>query len=202
MQTASTGDEWDYVNNAIGMSEMAQIKGQSLQMLIDELNLIIGKLRNINLDNEIPDNSSITIKSGVEYDKLIFEYLPKLHHYIYKSCFKLFKDGHYTQVIEESVKAVFEYIRKKTNLKLDGANLINEVFSSNKPILSFGDLNDKNIYDEQIGFMNMVKAFFQGVRSPLAHTQGKKEKMIKTFEYLVMASLFCRRIDDTKKTTS
>jgi hypothetical protein len=48
----------------------------------------------------------------------------------------------------------------------------------------------------------MLKGFYQGVRHPLAHTQGKKEKMIKAFEYLVMASLLCRRIDDMKKTTT
>lgn len=113
----------------------------------------------------------------------------------------MFEDGYYTHVIEESVKAVFEYIRRKTGLKLDGTKLINEVFSTDNPILSFGDLDNESIRNEQVGFMQMLKGLFQGVRHPLAHTQGKKEKMIKAFEYLVMASLFCRRIDDTNKTT-
>jgi len=43
----------------------------------------------------------------------------------------------------------------------------------------------------------MLKGYIKGVRNPLAHTHGKQEEMNKAFEFLVMASLFCRRIDDS-----
>ena len=47
--------------------------------------------------------------------------------------------------------------------------------------------------------MEMLCAFAKGVRNPLAHTHGRSEEAQKAFEYLVMASLFCRRIDDAVK---
>jgi len=46
--------------------------------------------------------------------------------------------------------------------------------------------------------MEMLKGFYKGCRSPLAHTYGKKEDAQRAFEYMVMASLFCRRIDGAK----
>ena len=202
MKIQLTGTVWNALDSAVTLNDTAGIKGPSLRNVISELDKIIGQLESMNPDDDIPVDNSKQIKPGIEYDRVILGYLEKLHPYIYESCSNLFIDGHYTQAIEESVKAVYEYIRRKTNLDIDGENLVNKVFGKNKPILSFGSLDNKNIYNEQVGFMNMLKGFYQGVRHPLAHTQGKKEKMIKAFEYLVMASLFCRRIDDTNKITS
>lgn len=104
-------------------------------------------------------------------------------------------DGHYTQAVEEAAKAVFQYIRETTGLKSDGASLINSAFSLKNPILAFGDLNDENVRNGQVGFVEILKGFAKGVRNPLAHTHKRQEEMQKGFEYLVMASPFCRSID-------
>lgn len=201
MKVQLTGTVWNTLDSAVTLNDTAVIKGPSLRHVISELDKIIGSLNSMDPEDDIPKDKSKQIKPGIEYDRVILGYLEKLHPYIYKSCSKLFEDGYYTHVIEESVKAVFEYIRRKTGLKLDGTKLINEVFSTDSPILSFGDLDNESIRNEQVGFLQMLRGLFQGVRHPLAHTQGKKEKMIKAFECLVMASLFCRRIDDTNKNT-
>ena len=193
------GVQWNVLDSAVTLNVTSVIKAHSINSVISELDKIIGHLESLDPEDDIPEDSSKPIKPGMEYDKVVLAYLDRLHPYIKKSCSELFLDSHYTQAIEEAVKAVFEYIRKKTKLKLDGEDLINKVFSTSKPLLSFGGLNDQNILNEQIGFMKMLKGFYKGVRNPLAHTQGKKEIMIKAFEYLVMASLFCRRIDETKK---
>jgi len=81
---------------------------------------------------------------------------------------------------------------------LDGPKLAQQSFSLKNPILAFSDLSDKSKKDEQLGFMEMLAAFAKGVRNPLTHTHGKLEEQQKAFEYLCMASLFCRRIDDAK----
>jgi hypothetical protein len=47
----------------------------------------------------------------------------------------------------------------------------------------------------------MLAAVAKGVRNPLAHTHGKLEEQQKAFEYLCLASLFCRRIDDATPKT-
>ena len=108
----------------------------------------------------------------------------------------MFVRGHYTQAEEEAVKAGFSYIREKTGKSLDGTTLVEQAFSLRSPLLQFNDLSDQTKQNEQLGFMEMLKGYFRGVRHPLAHTHGKQEDKQKAFEYLTMASLFCRRIDD------
>jgi uncharacterized protein (TIGR02391 family) len=126
-------------------------------------------------------------------------YLHSLHPFIERGCAQLFIDSHYTQAVEEAAKAVFQYIRDKTGLNSDGAALVQTAFSVQSPVLAFSDLSDENKKNEQVGFMEMLKGLAKGVRNPLAHTQGQKEEAQKAFEYLVLASLFCRRIDDATR---
>ena len=63
-------------------------------------------------------------------------------------------------------------------------------------MLAFSDISDETKKNEQVGFMEMPSAFAIGVRNSFAHTHGKLEEAQKAFEYLALASLFCRRIDD------
>jgi len=125
-------------------------------------------------------------------------YLPHLHPFIERGCSKLFLDGHYAQAVEEAAKAVFQYIREVTGLTSDGAALAEAAFSLNKPMLRFSDLSDQTKRNEQQGFMELLKAFTKGVRAPLVHSHGRTEEPQKAFEYLVMASLLCRRVDEAK----
>jgi len=53
MQTQSTGDEWDYVNSAIGLDEVAPIKIQSLKKIIAEIERIIGRLISMNSNQDV-----------------------------------------------------------------------------------------------------------------------------------------------------
>jgi uncharacterized protein (TIGR02391 family) len=103
--------------------------------------------------------------------------------------------------VEEGAKGVLQYLRNKSGLSLDGAPLIDAAFSVNKPILAFSNLSDETKRNEQVGFMEMLKGFTKGVRNVLAHTHDKKEEAQRAFEYLVTASLFCRRIDEASPAT-
>jgi uncharacterized protein (TIGR02391 family) len=187
--------KWNSLDEAVGQ-KTAQIKGQSLDYVIDALNQILGKLDNLDPDDNVPEDVDQPIRPGIGLDNLMQAYLPHLHPYIVKGCNDLFIDGHYAEAIEEAIKAVLQYIREKTSLTGDGEALINNAFSLNNPILAFSDLSDQTKKNEQLGFMNMLKGFVQGVRHPLAHTYNSEEKAHNAFEYLIMASLFCRRIDD------
>lgn len=191
-----TGVRWDALDASVSLGQVAQAKGPSLRSTIEKLNTIAGKLETLDQDDEIPSDPNVPVRSGLPPDRIVLAYLAHLHPYIAKGCTKLFVDGHYTQAVEESAKAVFQYLRDVTGLSLDGAALATQAFSIKKPILAFSDLSDDTKRNEQIGFMELLAAFAKGVRNPLAHTHGKVEEAQKAFEYLVMASLLCRRIDD------
>ncbi|AFZ55966.1 TIGR02391 family protein [Anabaena cylindrica FACHB-243] len=177
---------------------------KSLNLLYHQICSKLEKIISV-LESEYPNNDLI---SNLNYeiqantvDDLINSYLNYLHLEIQNASSKLYLDGYYHQSIEAAIKAINQYIRDKTGLTLDGATLIDKTFGVTNPILSFSDLSTETLKNEQIGFMDMLKGFIKGVRNPLAHNPAKSEDPQKAFEYLVMASLFCKRIDDAKKFT-
>jgi uncharacterized protein (TIGR02391 family) len=203
MNHPATGVKWDALDAAASLSAVAQAKGHSIRAVIDKLNTIAGRLEALDPNDLVPADRAVPLRSGLGPDRLMLSYLDHLHPYIAKGCSKLFVDGHYAQAVEESAKAVFQYLREVSGLTLDGATLAQQAFSVKNPILAFSDLSDESKRNEQIGFMEMLAAFAKGVRNPLAHTHGKLEEQQKAFEYLCLASLFCRRIDDaTPKTVA
>ena len=202
MAHPATGVRWDALDAATGLTAVSQIKGPSLRSVAEKLDQIIGRLQTFDQDEEVPADRTKPMRPGLAADRIMLVYLDHLHPFIGRGCAQLFRDGHYAQAVEEAAKAVFQYIRDATGLTLDGAALAQAAFSLNKPILAFSDLADQTKKDEQVGFMEMLAAFAKGVRNPLTHTHGHLEEAQKAFEYLVMASLLCRRIDDaTPKTT-
>lgn len=196
MEHPATGVRWDALDASVSLNQVAQAKGPSLRSTIEKLNVIAGKLETLDQDDEIPADPSKPLQSGLPADRIMLSYLGHLHPYIAKGCAPLFVNGHYTQAVEESAKAVFQYLREVTGLTIDGAALAQTAFSIKTPLLAFSDLSDETKKNEQIGFMEMLAAFAKGVRNPLAHTHGRLEESQKAFEYLALASLFCRRIDD------
>jgi uncharacterized protein (TIGR02391 family) len=207
----SSGLLYGYAENLLKFEERKWEYGiisyqmHSISITISELNKVIALLVSMNPEQEIVLNTVNKVGDNK------YSYLNHLHPEIKKYCVQLFLDGHYSQSIEAAVKTVNGYIKKKVGSslvhihKLDGDGLYTEVFSSSKPILSFSGLSsiDKNehptLYNEQQGFMTLLQGFSRGVRNVLAHNIVEDENPQKAFEYLVMASLFCRRIDDTKK---
>lgn len=192
----ATGVRWDALDAAVSLNQVAQAKGPSIRSTIEKLNTIAGKLETLDQDDEVPENPTEPLRSGLAPERIMLAYLAHLHPYIGAGCSKLFVDGHYAQAVEESAKAVFQYLRQATGLTIDGAALATSAFSVKTPLLAFSDLADETKRNEQIGFMEMLAAYAKGVRNPLAHTHGKLEEEQKAFEYLAMASLLCRRIDD------
>ncbi len=192
----ATGVKWDALDASVSLNHVAQAKGPSIRSTIEKLNTIAGRLETLDQDDEIPANPLEPIRSGLAPERIMLAYLAHLHPYIAAGCSKLFMDGHYAQAVEESAKAVFQYLRQASGLTLDGAALATKAFSVKAPILAFSDLSDETKRNEQIGFMEMLVGYAKGVRNPLTHTHGKLEEAQKAFEYLALASLFCRRIDD------
>jgi uncharacterized protein (TIGR02391 family) len=196
MQHRATGTEWDALDIATGLDQIAQVKGPSLATVIPALDRIIGELQALDPDDDIPREKHRAVRAGGSTEKVALGYIDYLHPFIRKGCAQLLVDGHHAPAIEEAAKAVFQYMRNKTGLSADGVALAEAALSLRSPILTFGDLSDENVKNEQLGFMEILKGFAKGVRNPFAHSHGRKEEFQRAFEYLVLASLLCRRIDE------
>jgi uncharacterized protein (TIGR02391 family) len=194
-----TADGANILNMAI--SDIHAIhKGDALRASLNMLDQIIGRIKSEDQNLEIIVSTTGAKHGTQKEEPTPFAYLENIHPYIKKGCSKLFYDGHYTNAIEEAAKAIFEYLRQKTGLKTDGCKLAQTAFSEKNPMLTFGDLNEENARNEQIGFMNMLCGIALGYRNPLTHSHGRMEDKYMAFEFLVMASLICRRVDEARFT--
>jgi predicted nucleotide-binding protein len=59
IQSPSTGNEWDYTNDALGLNAVAPEKSQALKKMIAEIERIIGRLKSMNPNTELNDYLNI-----------------------------------------------------------------------------------------------------------------------------------------------
>jgi len=142
---------------------------------------------------------------------MVFDLL-ELHPVIKNASEKLFKDKHYAQAIFEAYKALINYVKDKSGQKvLDGQDLMGKVFDvkydketlniSKKPILQLNELLTREDLDEQKGFMYLFMGSVVGIRNPKAHGIIEQKDPFKTLEYLSLASLLAKRVDEAKLNT-
>ncbi len=140
---------------------------------------------------------------GELYKKQIdFFRLLQIHPEIEKVSKKLFLDKHFSQAIFEAFKKVNNLVKQKSGRKdLDGKSLMQHVFSVNNPTLKFNGLSSQSDKDEQEGFMNIYAGSILGIRNPKGHENIIQKDIYLTLEYLTLASLLCKKLEEAKKNT-
>jgi uncharacterized protein (TIGR02391 family) len=121
-----------------------------------------------------------------------------LHPEIARAASALYRDGHYANAVEDSVKALNGLVRLRSGLDIDGVPLMQKAFSPNDPILKFNDLSDQSDRDEQLGFMNMFAGAVSGLRNPRAH-RFVQDDPERAFEFVVFVSLLAKLLDSAAK---
>lgn len=121
-----------------------------------------------------------------------------LHPAIADAASELYIDGHYSNAIEDAVKALNNLVRLKSGLELDGDKLMTTAFSVEKPRICFNDLIDQSDKDEQRGFMMMFAGAVAGLRNPRAHKLIKDDAE-RALEFIAYISLLAKIIGDAKK---
>jgi uncharacterized protein (TIGR02391 family) len=124
-----------------------------------------------------------------------------LHSEIARAASALYQDGHYANAIEDAVKALNGLVRMRSGEALDGAALMQKVFSPNAPILRFNPIADQSDKDEQIGFMMMFSGAVAGLRNPRAHRLMKDDPE-RALEFIAFVSLLAKLLDGAMKTAS
>ena len=126
--------------------------------------------------------------------------LLNLHPKVKEASESLFKDGHYSDAILKSLIALEDSVKQKSGvLDKEGFNLMSHVFNEDRPILKLNELRTRTDKDEQKGFRFIFAGVMSGVRNPKAHTIVIQKDPFKTLEYLSLASLLFKRLDECKK---
>lgn len=121
-----------------------------------------------------------------------------LHAVIKENCYEQYKDGHFRDAVLNSIIAVFDLIREKARLDLDGEKLIGAALSTNNPKLILSDLGSESGKNDQIGFLQILQGAYKGIRNPKAHSIKHDLDELEAAQYLIFASLLARRIDEAK----
>jgi uncharacterized protein (TIGR02391 family) len=121
-----------------------------------------------------------------------------LHPVIFEHAFQHYANGHYRDAVLNSVVAIFDLMRERTGLDLDGAALATQVLSLEKPHLILSELDTESGRNEQKGFMQILIGTYLGVRNPKAHSLSHDLDAEKAAQYLIFASLLARRIYEAK----
>jgi len=124
-----------------------------------------------------------------------------LHPAIRASALAQYRDGHWRDAVLNAFIAVFDLVRSRTALDLDGERLVTRVFSADRPILVVADLSTESGKNDQVGFMMVMEGVFRGIRNPKAHSLQHDLDGLESAQYLVMASLLARRVDEAQLRT-
>lgn len=124
-----------------------------------------------------------------------------LHPAIVRHSLPQFRSGNLRNAVLDGVTAVFDMIRARTGLDLDGKALVTQAFSLQKGSLIFSDLESESGKNDQVGFMQIFEGIYTGVRNPKAHTLDHDLNVQKAGQYLVILSLLARRVDESKLRT-
>jgi len=92
-----------------------------------------------------------------------------IHPKIYEYCNSELINENYFHSVFEAVKSIAEEIRKRTNLTLEGGELIDKALSVTNPLIKINSLQTETEQSEQKGFSNLIKGVFGMFRNTTAH---------------------------------
>ncbi|MBI4311125.1 MAG: TIGR02391 family protein [Chloroflexi bacterium] len=121
-----------------------------------------------------------------------------LHPFIHEHAFQHYLNGNYREAVLNSIVAVFDLIRERTGLDLDGEKLVGRAFSLDRARLILSELDTESGRNDQKGFIQIFSGTYLGIRNPKAHSLVHDLDKIKAAQYLIFASLLARRVAEAK----
>lgn len=121
-----------------------------------------------------------------------------LHPLILRHAYSQFLNGHLRGAVLDAFIAVFDLIRERSGLALDGAELVGKAFSLTGPRLILSELDTESGKNDQKGFIQIFQGAYLGIRNPKAHSLRTDLTTESAAQYLVFASLLARRIEAAK----
>jgi uncharacterized protein (TIGR02391 family) len=125
-----------------------------------------------------------------------------IHAEVLKYCRAELMQDNYFHAVFEAVKGLAQRTREMSGATGDGAGLIDQVFSVDRPMLALNSLRTETERSEHKGFAALLKGTFAAVRNPLAHEpkilwQGEEDAA----DWLSLISLLHRKLDGCVRVT-
>lgn len=124
--------------------------------------------------------------------------LQDLHPEILAASSDLFTDEHYASAILEAFKALEIRVRRQSGLESSGQDLMAKAFDEKAPLINVAVEAGQSGVDEQRGCKFIFMGAIVGIRNPKAHEAIQQGDPQRALEYLAMASILMRRLDDAE----
>lgn len=149
-------------------------------------------------------SSHRTIENKTESSDVIWSYI---HPSIQNASKKLYMDGHYANAAEDAFIEINDRVKNLYNIKKhggknldgktpDGDAAITTVFSLNKPLVKFCNLETDTGRNKQKGYMQMLEGAISALRNPKAHSNTEKLSAEEAYRRLCTASMLMYAIDE------
>lgn len=123
------------------------------------------------------------------------------HPEVFKYCRAELLEENYFHAVLEAVKGIAERMRQLSGLSTDGAELVNQIFSTKAPILAFNSLQTETEISEQKGIANLLVGIFGAIRNPTAHAPKVMWAMPEqdAIDVFALLSFIHRKLDNATK---
>lgn len=123
------------------------------------------------------------------------------HAEVFKYCRVELLEDNYFHAVLEAVKGLAQRIRDLSGLGMDGAELVNQAFSTKAPIIAVNSLQTETEVSEQKGIANLLVGVFGAIRNPTAHAPKVIWAMPEqdAIDVFALLSFIHRKLDTTVK---
>jgi uncharacterized protein (TIGR02391 family) len=122
--------------------------------------------------------------------------LPGLHPSVSAAAGGLFEDGHASRAVFAAFQAVEHRVQELTGRSESGKGLMMTVFNEQQPALDVSRYDGRSGQDEREGFKFLFSGAILALRNPRGHGPEVADDPEEAMEYLALASLLMRRLDD------
>src|SRR5665213_864942 len=112
---------------------------------------------------------------------------------------KLYRNGHYSESVFAAFKYVNNAVKTKTGLRIDGDNLMRNVFSAKSPVLRVNEGTSVSENDEQQGYMEIFAGVMKGIRNPRGHEDERGDTENKALSMIAIAQHLCEVVAESSK---
>lgn len=120
-----------------------------------------------------------------------------LHPEVVRASSDLFADRHYSSAIGDAFKSLEVRLRTMTGADKSGVALVGEALGGRSPKIELATSTGRSGADEREGFQAIFRGAMQAIRNPKAHELATDEDPLHALEYLALASLLHRRLDES-----
>ena len=119
-----------------------------------------------------------------------------LHPDVVAAARSLFESGHFYQAEFEAFKSLEHRVRRITGLTQSGVSLMGAAFRANSPMIDTSTDPGQPGSDQREGYLALFRGAMLAIRNPKAHLPSRTLDPQDTLEYLALASLLHRRLDE------